>query len=221
MNALRRTILGAAILSIGLAAHAAIERAADGPRPRLKKKLADIPLILGDWVGRDVEVDPDVLKESQADDHLNRVYEHRLHPGRTVSLWINYSQHGLNLRHSPEVCLPSSGWEKVEARCRVDSIGDTGRRLMKLAYSKGELAQTIGFWYYIFGETRWERYARSLPISSGSSHGRATRGSGLTVEVFSSGETDGDGRALAEFAAEIDRALAPILPDDRVQYYIP
>ncbi|GAC1326635.1 MAG: hypothetical protein NVSMB14_18040 [Isosphaeraceae bacterium] len=220
MNSIKRAILGASILSIGLVAQAALERASDGPRPRLQKPLATIPLSLGDWVGRDVEVDPAILKEAQADDYVNRVYDDRLHPGRSVSLWINYSEHGLNLRHSPEVCLPSSGWEKIEARCQVGSIGATGRPLTKLGYAKGELAQTIGFWYYIFGETRWERYVRSLPISSRSSHGRATRGSGLTVEVFSSGETDPNGDALSEFAAKVDESLGPILPDDRVHCYI-
>ena len=46
-------------------------------------------------------------------------------------------------------------------------------------------------------------------------------GSGLTVEVFSSGETDPDGAALSEFAVEIDESLGPILPDDRVHYHIP
>ncbi len=141
-----------------------------------------------------------------------------------LSLWINYSKHGLNLRHSPEVCLPSGGWTKVESQCRiveVDRPGDNPLVLTRLGYSQGELVQGIGFWYYIFGEGSVERYVRQLPITSRSSHGRTTRGSGLTVEVFCPGEFDPDGEALQDFAKSLLSALEPILPDNRAEYFVP
>jgi EpsI family protein len=221
MSPTKRALLGVAILAAGLGAEAALERATTAPRPPLKRPLATIPAELGDWVGRDVAMDPKVLEETQADDYLNRVYEDRRHPGRSVTLWINYSRHGLNLRHSPEVCLPSSGWELVESRCREMALDGGRSRMTRLGYKKGELAQTVGFWYYIFGEGRWEHYVRSLPITSRSSHGRTTRGSGLTVEVFAPGEADGDAEATAEFAGALLGALEPLLPEDRAQYHIP
>lgn len=225
MTPWRRNVLAAAILATGLGAQAALERAMEAPRPALKRPLAEgIPLRLGRWQGRDVPIDPRVAEESQADEIINRVYEDPSRPGRRLSLWINYSELGLNLRHSPEVCLPGHGWTKVESRCRVVPLSGPGGAespMMFLGYAQGELAQGIGFWYYIFGEGSLERLVRRLPITSRSSHGRATRGSGLTVEVFCPGDADPDGAAVRDFAESLLSALEPILPDDRAQYHIP
>ncbi len=93
--------------------------------------------------------------------------------------------------------------------------------IMRLGYSQGDLVMGVGFWYYIFGEGKLERYVRGLPITSRSSHGRTTRGSGLTVEVFCSGESDPDGRVLKNFATTLLSELEPILPEDRAEYFIP
>jgi len=98
---------------------------------------------------------------------------------------------------------------------------DRSLRIMRLGYAQGELVQRIGFWYYIFGEGGLEHYVRNLPITSRSSHGRTTRGSGMTVEVFCPGETDLDGSALEDFARPLTEALEPIMPASRAEYYIP
>ncbi len=220
-----RALIGVSFLLCGLTAQAALERSMATTRPALSAPLDSVPLTLGGWIGRDEPMDPDVLRETQATDHLNRVYEHPDHPNQPLTLWINYSSTGMNLRHSPEVCLPSGGWTKVEAQCRTLDV-DRGRskpptRIMKLAYSQRDLAQNIGFWYYIFGEGQVERYVRSLPITSRSSHGRTTRGSGLTVEIFGAGESDPDGTALRDFAAVVLDHLERLMPEDRAPYHIP
>lgn len=224
MTPIRRVMLCGLFLTMGLAAEAGLEEWTKIERPPLRGPLDSIPNELGDWVGQDLKVDPLILKESQADDHLNRVYESRKHPGQRLSLWINYSRLGLNLRHSPEICLPSGGWTKIESDCKVLPIRSHAGRtiaMTRLAYSQGELVQRIGFWYYIFGEGRLERYVRNLPITSRSSHGRTTRGSGLTVEVFCPGEADPEGESIQDFARSLLVALEPLLPEERAEYFIP
>lgn len=219
-----RIALALGLLLLGAGAQAAVERAVDIPRPALRQPLASVPLRLGDWVGQDLDVDPKILKEAQADEYLSRSYRDTRHPGRQITLWVNYSRFGLNLRHSPEVCLPSGGWEKVEAQTRVLSVADPAGQpfpLTHLAYRQGELVQGIGFWYYIFGEGGLERAVRALPITSRSSHGRATRGSGLTVELFCPTETDPDAEGLREFATALLQHLEPILPQERASYHRP
>ena len=224
MSPLRRAALGVTILAAGLGAQGALEEATRGERPEPRRPLASLPLRLGEWAGRDEPLDERVRVESQADEYVNRIYEHPARPGRPLALWINYSRTGLNLRHSPEICLPGQGWRKVESLCRVLTVRPAGAAslsITKLGYAQGELVRGVGFWYYIFGEGPWERYVRRLPITSRSSHGRTTRGSGLTVEVFCPGDADPDGQALRDFAAALLPALEPILPADRACYYIP
>ncbi|MFO0953863.1 MAG: EpsI family protein [Isosphaeraceae bacterium] len=225
MKSLTRVIVCGSLLLAGVAAQAGLEAVTAIDRPKLKGKLAaSIPETLGDWVGHDVPVDPLILKEAQTDDYLNREYEDRRHPGRRLTLWMNYSKFGLNLRHSPEICLPSGGWTKVESQCKVVSVESPGGATLpvtRLGYSRGELVQSVGFWYYIFGEGPLERYVRGLPITSRSSHGRTTRGSGMTVEVFCPGTTDPDGEALRDFARELLPVVQPLLPEPYASYYIP
>ncbi len=165
-----------------------------------------------------------LFRQAQATECLSRSYESQSVPGVKLQLWVNYSIRGDNLRHSPEICLPSGGRTKVESQTRVFEL-DAGSgppiRVSRLAYSGGELVEHVGFWYYIFGEGKLENYVRRLPITSESSHGRATRGSSMTIEVFYDGESDPDGTAFREFAGELLRRLEPILPTAREAYHVP
>jgi hypothetical protein len=224
MSPFRRIIACSVVLLSGIGAQAALEVATQTDRPKLRKSLDRLPLSLGTWTGRDVPIEESIRERAQTDDCLNRIYESSRNPGVPLSLWINYSSHGLNLRHSPEVCLPSTGWTKAESLCEVMTIERPKGppvKLTRLVYSQGELVQGIGFWYYIFGEGRLERLVRQLPITSRSSHGRTTRGSGMTVEVFCSGELDPDGDVLRGFVDALMVELDPFLPEDRAEYHVP
>ena len=224
MTTPRRLAIGLTILSLGLVSEAAVERATRTERPRLNGGLDAIPMTIGDWRGRDEPVDPEIARESQATEYLNRVYALRSRPGVQVWLWINYSLRGLNLRHSPAVCLPSGGWVESESMSRALTVRRPGggtQEISLLGYEKGELVQRIGFWYDIYGEGRLEQFVRGLPIASRSSHGRTTRGSGLTVEVFYPGDAGPTEAEFLDFAQGLLAALEPILPEDRATYHIP
>ena len=132
MTPTRRILLCLGLLSSGLVADAGLEIANRCDRPELRAKLATIPMTLGRWVGRDEPVPPEIIERAQTDDWINRVYEDPTHPGRRLTLWMNYSKTGLNMRHSPEVCLPSGGWTKIESATsssgRITPAASTSRR---------------------------------------------------------------------------------------------
>jgi EpsI family protein len=224
MSKLFRASLCGLILCVGLAAQAALEQLNRTERPPLRRPLASLPMELGGWTGRDEPVDPDIVERAQTTEYLSRTYESRRRPGLALRLWVNYSREGTNLRHTPEVCLPSGGWTKVESQTRVAAVPldhDHSVPISLLGYSRGELVERVGFWYYIFGEGKLENYVRRLPITSRSSHGRTTRGSSMTIEVFCPGDNDPEGEFLREFAQELLAALEPILPLERAVYHIP
>lgn len=224
MTRIRRiAICGAMVLS-GLAAQAALEGVSRPERPPLRRPLSSLPTQLGDWVGVDCPVDAELVRSAQATEYLSREYESRTRPGLKLNLWVNFSLIGDNLRHTPEICLPSGGWEKIEAQTRVYDFPTADGppvRVSRLGYRQGELVKHVGFWYYIFGEGRLENYVRNLPITSQSSHGRATRGSSMTIEVFYSGDRDSDGEDFRQFAGFLMRELEPILPVPRAAYHLP
>lgn len=224
MTQMHRCLLCAGILMIGLAAQGELKRLNQTERPSLRRDLESIPLELGDWVGQKEDVAPDIVERAQTTAYLNRVYESRTQPGLRLTLWINYSEKGTNLRHTPEICLPSGGWTKLESQTKVLNVlapNDKVVRITRLGYGRGELVEQVGFWYYIFGEGKLENFVRQLPITSRSSHGQTTRGSSMTVEIFHPGERDPDGDALRDFAQALLIALEPVLPHDRAEYYVP
>src|SRR3954452_7559495 len=110
MTRIRRCVLCACFLSVGLAAQAGLARLCQTERPPLRQSLATIPMELGDWVGRAEPIADEIVERAQTTEYLNRVYESRKQPGLQLTLWINYSVKGTNLRHTPEICLPSGGW---------------------------------------------------------------------------------------------------------------
>lgn len=226
MTRYKRIVICTALIAAGLAAEVALQAACGlgRQRPALRRPLASLPKRLGDWAGADYPVSADILRESDADEYLSRVYESRRFPGLQLKLWVNYSEFGYNLKHTPTVCLPAGGWKNVEAETRVlDIPAGLGppTRLTRLGYTQGELFEHIGFWYYIFGEGQLENYVRSLPITSQSSYGRATRGSSITIEVFYARDRDPNGEGLRDFAGELIRQLDPILPEPRAAYFMP
>ncbi|MGZ3385484.1 MAG: EpsI family protein [Isosphaeraceae bacterium] len=224
MTQMHRCLLCAGILMIGLAAQGELKRLNQTERPSLRRDLESIPLELGDWVGQKEDVAPNIVERAQTTAYLNRVYESRTQPGLRLTLWINYSEKGTNLRHTPEICLPSGGWTKIESQTKVLNVlapNDKVVRITRLGYGRGELVEQVGFWYYIFGEGKLENFVRQLPITSRSSHGQTTRGSSMTVEIFYPGERDPDGDALRDFAQALLIALEPVLPHDRAEYYVP
>jgi hypothetical protein len=224
MTHVQRIAICGAIVSSGLAAQATLEGVSQPERPSLRRPLASLPMEIGDWVGVDCPVDAEIVRRAQTTEYLSREYESRTRSGLKLNLWVNFSKMGTNLRHTPKICLPSGGWEPIEAQTRVFEIpagGGPPLQVSRLGYSQGELVKHVGFWYYIFGEGRLENYVRNLPITSQSSHGRATRGSSMTVEVFYPGEQDTDGAAFRGFARELMRELDPILPVPRAAYHLP
>lgn len=224
MKAIVRALVCLGLLTAGVAAQAALEALSAIERPPLRVALATLPMELDGWYGKSEVIDPDILQRSQATECLSRTYLNPKFPGVALTLWVNYSLHGTNMRHSPEICLPSHGNTKVESLTKVMAIPSPGGkevRVSRLGYGEGELVQGVGFWYYIFGEGKIERWVRSLPVTSRSSHGRTTRGSGLTVEVFWRSEADPESLAFRDFAAALLAGLDPIMPNDRAEYHVP
>jgi hypothetical protein len=110
------------ILGTGLAAQGALEQLNQTDRPSLRRPLASIPMELGQWTGRDEQVDPEIVQRAQTTEYLFRTYESRNWPGVCLRLWLNYSRTGANLRHTPEICLPSGGWSKIESQTGTLSV---------------------------------------------------------------------------------------------------
>ncbi|MFC1766569.1 exosortase-associated EpsI family protein [Planctomycetota bacterium] len=87
--------------------------------------LADLPMQLGEWVGRDVPLDEIIVKRTDADALIHRQYTQNT----GVKSVLFYVACGTNMwemaRHEPRVCYPAAGWELVD--CRTEELSlDSG-----------------------------------------------------------------------------------------------
>ncbi|MBN2560140.1 MAG: EpsI family protein [Phycisphaerae bacterium] len=90
--------------------------------------LAQLPFEIQDWRGRDVPLEEAVIRATDTDQHLNRIYTRDTHR-EAVSVFVAY---GVRLRdlmpHRPEVCYPGTGWTFQDSR-DVDLRLDDGSTL--------------------------------------------------------------------------------------------
>jgi exosortase D (VPLPA-CTERM-specific) len=88
------------------------------PKIALKGGFSNFPMAIGQSVGERVPIDAEIVALSGAEEAFNAVYRD-IH-GTEVSLYIGYrgSPFGENANffHSPNICLPSSGWTTLDMR---------------------------------------------------------------------------------------------------------
>jgi EpsI family protein len=96
--------------------------------------LARLPLRIGEWEGRDVPLSEAIIRATDTDAHINRVYSQSTR-GETVALFIAYGVRARDLMpHRPEVCYPGAGWTLLDTRSLEVPLAD-GTRLLCSIYT--------------------------------------------------------------------------------------
>ena len=77
---------------------------------RSARSLSALPIKIIDWVGEDAPLDDSIIRSTDTDDHVSRIYR-RQSEREAVSLFIGS---GVRIRdlmpHRPEVCYTGAGW---------------------------------------------------------------------------------------------------------------
>jgi exosortase D (VPLPA-CTERM-specific) len=91
------------------------------PPVRIQDGLTSFPLAFSDWSGRPQIVDPEIIKESGAEEAFSANYRNAR--GEVISLYMGYRSTAFleteNFFHSPTVCLPSSGLAVLEESMHI------------------------------------------------------------------------------------------------------
>jgi len=157
----------------------------DAPPPvTTAEPLAHFPSTLGEWTGRDLKLEADVIKTAAVDDHLNRQYSSQ---GRELGLYVGYyqSQRQGESLHSPLFCLPGTGWQPVVTRDTTLPL-ETSPVVKELVVERGVNRLLVLYWYQTFRRVTGSEYGRKLFLIS---------------DAFTSGRTD---VALVRIIAPID-----------------
>jgi EpsI family protein len=135
------------LASTGLFLHARTRNVVAPPRA----SLASFPSQLGEWVGADIPIPPEVLTTLGHGEFLQRDYLDLETNGPAVSLYLAYfpNQQAGRRQHLPENCLAGSGWSTVESGTTTLSLpGYKPFPANRYLITKGLDRQLVLFWYW-------------------------------------------------------------------------
>lgn len=136
---------------------------ADVERPAPRVSLANLPVQIADWHGRDdIPLSAEMVEAAGVDDYVSRLY---VTPSRhAVSLYVGYyaSQRQGDTIHSPQNCLPGAGWQPVASTRRAFSTPGATVEVNDVLIQKGLDRAAVLYWYQGRGRTIASEYANKL-----------------------------------------------------------
>lgn len=108
--------------------------------------LSQFPIDLGDWHGRDLALDPDVVSTLGPGQFLLRNYRA---DGMPTNLFIYYpSLARENNLHSPRNCLPGAGWTPLRSgRMQIERVNGAPIDVNRFIVGKGRERVLVLYWY--------------------------------------------------------------------------
>jgi EpsI family protein len=201
-----RFLAAVALLSAaGLFLHAR-SRPEDVPSHR---PVEDFPVQIGDWTGIDVPIPSDVREILGNGDFLERFYQS---PTRgTVDLFLAYfpSQRTGDTIHSPQNCLPGTGWTPVSAD-HVTVHGPRGEAIRANRYliARGDERQLVVYWFQAHGHTEASEYEAKIRLVTDAI--RMNRTDGALVRMTTPVTTD-TAQAAQQRLLDFARQIIPLL----------
>jgi exosortase D (VPLPA-CTERM-specific) len=195
-----------AALGLGLAMHLAPARA---PAEVAREPLVLFPRSLEGWTGSSTRLAPEVETVLAADDYLSARYAapDAAMPVDFFVAWYRRQAGGAGI-HSPEVCLPTGGWEVSAWRQQVIALEDGTRVPVNRALiRKGLDRQLVFYWFEGRGRRQTSDYlAKLATVQDAALTGRSD---GALVRLVT---PLGPEESPAEAAARLRRFMAAALP---------
>lgn len=172
----------------------------------------EMPLVIGDWTGREDRFDQDVVEALKVKDYFLADYVNAS-SGASVNLYIAYydSQRKGASVHSPKTCMPGGGWElSHQAELEFDKIksyAEKNVRVNRVVIEKGSAKSLVFYWFQQRGRIITNEYLAKWFIFWDALTRNRTDGAlvRITTEYSGSEETE---IQLKNFVEK----LAPLLP---------
>ena len=188
-------------------------RGSQPERVPLRQPLAELPLQIGHWAGRDLaQFSDDILRVLGVDEYVNRSYTT---PGAPpVSLYIGYyqSQREGDTIHSPMNCLPGAGWRPVAHEHLAIPVEGRDERAVVNRYviQKGTDRQVVLYWYQSQGRVVASEYWSKIFLVYDAM--RLNRSEAALVRVISPVLThEGSDEAAGARVTEFVQAMFPLM----------
>ena len=206
---LERRLILAPLLLVGQFAVA--HWAAGGERPPAPPDFSRFPAEFGEWQQlQDDPVTPDVAAELGFDRVLSRTYINRPAGQRAslLVLWYQSQRAGRSQPHSPQMCLPGTGWmPEATGEVTIDTT-DGAVTVNRYLVAKGKERAAVLFWYQRPRRVVAGEWAAKLWLVADAIRDKRTDTSLVRIILWET--AGGDGAAMAA-AAGLARSFYPVL----------
>lgn len=205
------------ILGLGYRVLAARLSAPLNTTPISPAALELLPLQIGDWTGREVPLDEDIVRTADTDAHINRSYS-RNNSFEFISLYVATGVKARDLMpHRPEVCYTGAGWTLIDKRSLELPLSDgTELPCNVMQFSRGTLTtkKVVVLDYYIVDG----QYCSDVSLL----RSKAWRGSGtvryvaqvqIVTSISSNQTADSATKAVNTFAVESALLISRLFED--------
>jgi EpsI family protein len=204
----------AALLIAGAAIFLQVRARSEVFPPRLP--LKQFPAQLGAWTGTDVAIDQETLDVLGPGDFLLRIYQNP-QKNQYIDLFIAYfrSQRSGDTIHSPQHCLPGSGWTPVEnQRITITMPGHEPFPANRYLIAKGDSRELVLYWFWAHdrgvASEYWAKfYLVTDSIKMNRSDGALVR---ITTPMYPGETADAAQQRILPFAGDLLPLLDSYIP---------
>ncbi|MGE3468422.1 MAG: exosortase C-terminal domain/associated protein EpsI, partial [Pyrinomonadaceae bacterium] len=211
----RRSVLPVIVLLIAAGAAVnwfALRSEASPPR----SSLSELPATLGEWrqKGNEIRFGEAVESVLKTTDYTMR--EYTLPDGRVANIYVGYyaSQRTGATYHSPQNCLPGSGWVMTDPQY-VDITTPDGRTFQANRYTleNGPYKEVMIYWYQGRGRTAASEYTDKINTVWDSVTRSRTDGALVRVMTTVGPDEPAAERAAIDLSAALAASLSSHVPD--------
>ena len=180
-----------------------------------RRPLSEIPKQLGIWEqrGEDIRFDSETEKVLRATDYVMRDY---FSPGKRVNLYVGYyaSRKSGATYHSPQNCLPGSGWEMKEGQLLQVST-PAGRKFTVNRYivQRGNHREILIYWYQGRGRVTPNEYEDKIYTSLDSVLRRRSDGAMIRIMTPVGKDEARSLDAAIDLSSQFADTISPFLPE--------
>jgi EpsI family protein len=179
--------------------------------------LASFPGQIGSWAGTDSTINKEDLEVLGNGEFLLRVYQNHEQPQPYVDLFIAYyrSQRAGETPHSPQHCLPGSGWTPIDnSRVTLSMPGHAPFPVNRYVIVKGDARQIVLYWFWAHNRGVASEYWTKFYLVADSI--RMNRSDGSLIRITSPvkpGETiDAAQQRISPFVSSVLPMLDDYIP---------
>lgn len=180
-----------------------------------RKPFSQFPMVIGNWRGARQIMDSQFIDRLKFTDYISANYYDR--QGKAINFYVAYydDQRKGESIHSPETCLPSSGWDFREAGLVLIAVGERSVSVNRAVMEKDAYKEIAYYWFPMRGKILTKLYQIKVNNFWDSVTKNRTDGAMVMImtPIYPSENPKQVEDRLRQFVADVRPVLKDFLPE--------